>query len=146
MGFVGAERGFGEKGGFKKQFIYNFTIEIETYMNSRIIILSIITVIFCTFSTSSQPIYNNIKNKIGSKISADSKNWKASKYMGNLTLDNVKEEAEHYVSSGTFEYKVLGVGKIYYNAKVKILFDEFNVTKIWWTPPYTGVNYVIGQD
>ncbi|PIY07527.1 MAG: hypothetical protein COZ18_16970 [Flexibacter sp. CG_4_10_14_3_um_filter_32_15] len=94
----------------------------------------------------SQSMYSEIKSKIDYMIYQDSKSWKASKYKGGLTLLEAKEKSNHYLCSGTFKYKVWGVGTIHYQAIVKVVLDEIVVKKIWWTQPYTNVTYTIGGD
>lgn len=92
-----------------------------------------------------QSAYSVIKYKIDQRIEQDSRTWKASKYMGDLSLDDVTESGNKLIATGTFKYKVLGVGTIHYTAELKMVLDEVIVKKIYWTQPYTGVLYQIGE-
>ncbi|NOT37858.1 MAG: hypothetical protein HOP11_10815 [Saprospiraceae bacterium] len=101
--------------------------------------------IFTQLHLNAQSAYSTIRSKIDYRISMDSKTWKASKYMGDLTLDDVTENGTMLKATGTFKYKVIGIGTINYTADLKMVLDEIIVKKIYWTQPYTGVLYQIGD-
>ncbi len=106
---------------------------------------------------SQQTIYaQSIKSKvvdlIEKKISTDSYSWKASEFInGTVEILDAESNSNNTISiKGTFKVRVKTIllkstETITFRGTIKQIFDDFDVTCLYWTQPYLGSTYIIGN-
>ena len=82
------------------------------------------------------PLMDAVKSKIYSALSNDEDRWIFTKFLGDVRVDDAKEDGNYLIVEGSFKYEdAFGFkNRRYYTGKLKVVLDDLSIISLCW--PY----------